>query len=205
MLEQKNTGRYVYVLGSEGDIRETVSEGTEGAVKRAYESSDGKKGEKYELVYKSIEGTISNVEFFEGDFGTNLQITLTFTDGESVVFSLGTNTPYGEDMLKKLPAIDFNQPVKLTPYNFTDDKGKNRRGVSVLQGGEKVLNFFSDGEKAINGMPEPKGDVSKYNADKWKLYFGEVRVFLVDYVTEHIVPQFTSAESTSVVEDSEEF
>lgn len=202
-LETKNTNRYIYILGSEGDLRETVPEGTEGAIKRAYESSDGKKGEKYELVYKSIEGVITKVDFFDSDYGTNLQITFEFNDGENVTLSMNTNTPYSEDMMKKLPNVDFNAPLKLSPYNFTDDKGKNRRGVSIVQNDEKVKNFFSDGEKAINGMPEPKGDVSKYNADKWKLYFGEVRVFLVDYINDNIVPQFASEASQEKTTDEE--
>lgn len=190
-LTDKASKRYVYVLGSEGDLRESVPEGTEGAVKRDYETSDKKTGTKWEKIYKSIGGKIIDVSFFNGDYGTQLQITFDLlNDQEPVTLSLGTNQPYGEDVMKKLRNVNLNEAVVMTPYNFTDDGGKNRRGVTITQGDEKIKSFYSDGTKSINGMPEPKGKTDEYTKEKWSLYFATVRDFLVEEMKEHVLPQF---------------
>jgi len=203
-LEQKDTKRIINVLGSAGDFRETVPEGTEGAKKREYETSDGKKGSKYELAYKSIGGKITNVEFFEGDYGKNLLITFDFEDDtDAVTVSFGCNTPFGEDVLKKLPNINFNEWVVMTPFNFDDDKGKNRKGVSIKQGDEKVTNAYYDGEKNLLDYPEPENP-DEMDSDDWKMYFTAARKHTIKYAEENILPQFGGA-TTVATEDEEDF
>lgn len=208
-LETKETRKIINVLGSEGDFRLTVPEGTEGAVRREYESSDGKTGVKHELIYKSIGGKIVDVSFYEGDYGRNLQVTFDFEEGdEPVTVSLGTNTPYGEDVMKKLPNIDLNEWVVFTPYAFEDDRGKDRKGITISQGDEKIQSFFTevseeDGKrvyKNINGLPEPTGEEA--DSDDWKIYFTQVRKFLVKYTEDNILPQFGK---TAKPESGEEF
>ena len=68
-------GTFFNVL-SDGKFHTTVPEGTEGAVKREYETSDGKKGVKNELVADSISGVISNISVWDGDYGKSIQITI---------------------------------------------------------------------------------------------------------------------------------
>lgn len=211
-LEQKENTSYLSVLASAGDFRMTVPQGTEGAKRRDYETSDGKTGSKWELAYKSIGGYITKIDFFDGDYGKNLLLTFDFKDGtETVTVSLGTNTPFGEDMLKKLPNIDFSKEVKLTPYAFTDDKGKDRKGISVVQADcnwndDKVPGAFYDPEKKENllGFPEPEGDTTAFDTDDWKIYFTQCRKFLVKYAEEHIdewIPKKT--EEPTATEDEE--
>jgi len=188
-LEQKDNHTYINVLASTGDFRMVVDENTEGAKLRKYETSDGKKGEKWELAYKSIGGIIKNIEFFDGDYGRNLFLTFDFQNGEEdVVVSLGTNTPFGEDVLKKFPNIDFSEEVKLSPYSFEDENGKLRRGISIVQDGEKILGAFYDPEKKKNllGFPEPEGDTSEYDKEDWIMYFTIARKFLVKYAEKNI-------------------
>lgn len=194
-LETKNAGRFISVLGSAGDFRETVDQGTEGAKKRTYETSDGKTGEKWELSYKSIGGTITNMEIYEGDYGKNLILTIDAGDDGEVGVSLSTNTPYGESMLKVLPNIDFNKEVTITPYNFTTDEGKNLRGVSVKQDDEKVQNAFYDYEKkeSLLDYPEPEGDTSTWDSEDWKIFFTQCRKHTLKYAEENILPQFGGA------------
>lgn len=214
MLEQKETKKFVSVLGSTGDFRMTVDEGTPGATKRQYETSDGKKGEKWELAFSKIGGKIVDVEFFDGNFGKNLIITFDFENGEEpVAVSLGTNTPYAEDVMKKIPNLDLNEWVVMSPYSFTADNGKPMKGMTIMQGDTKVQNFFVEVKedkngkrtyKNLHGLPEPTGDESDSN--DWKLYFLQVNKFLVKYTEDNIVPQFANTESVSTPgEDSEEF
>lgn len=181
------------ILSSDGTLRLVVPEGTEGAVHREYETSDGKKGEKWELVFKSVAGKITNIDEFEGDYGTSLLVTLTYDGGEDIV-AFGVGTPFGEDFLKKLPAINLDEFVTVQPYSFTDDKGKLRKGMSLKQGDEKIQDFFSkkEGDQYVklHGFPEA-GDPANYrNADDWKLYFMQCRKFLMEYARKNILPQF---------------
>lgn len=189
-LTQKDDKQYLYVLGSTGDFRMKVSENTPGAEKREYETSDGTKGAKYELAFSSLEGYISGLEFFDGDYGKNLIVHFEFgKDAESLSLSLGAASSFGEDFMKKLPNIDYTKTVTLTPYSFEDENGKPRKGVTVTQDGEKIMGAFYDPEKkkSANGYPEPEGDTKDYDKDDWKIFFTKARKFLVSY-TEKNVP-----------------
>lgn len=204
MLKLNKVDNYVSILGSDATFRKVVPEGTPGSVVREYETSDGKKGTKTELVFNELSGKITNIEMHEGNFGNNLQVTFSDTDGD-VTLSIGTNTSFGEDFMKKLPALNLDVEIVAKPYNFTDDRGKTMKGITLLQNETKVENFFWDKEKkeGINGLPKPKGDTSKFTKDKWKIYFTEVKIFLEEYVTEKFVKAVKKADTTAnaVMED----
>lgn len=179
--------KFISIL-SDGKFHLTVPEGTEGAVKREYETSDGTKGVKHELVYTEVSGLIADIKFYEGDYGKLLQITID-DDGDVVVVSVNTSQNFGEDLLKKLPAIDRTVSVVLSPYSFTDEKGKQRKGVTVKQNDVKVENFYYDKTKKenINGYPNPDfGKKKKISNDDWKAYFLQARIFLIDDVSQRL-------------------
>lgn len=201
-----NTTPIMNILGSDGTLRLTVPEGTEGAVYREYETSDGKKGSKWELIFKSLCGKITNMQMFEGDYGKNLLVTLAYTGGEDTI-SFNTTTPFGEDFMKKLPNINLDEFVTIAPYNFTDDNGKVRKGVTVTQGDVKLSNYFYNPEekKNLHGYPEPDGDTGRYDKDDWKIYFTQCRKFLVKNVEEKFLPAYAHMiTSTSVDYPTEE-
>lgn len=192
-----NTTPIMNILGSDGTLRLTVDAGTEGAKLREYETSDGKKGSKWELVFKSLSGKITNLQMYEGDYGKNLLVTLSYNGGEDTI-SFNTATPFGEDFMKKLPNINLDEYVTIAPYSFVDDNGKTRKGVTVTQGDTKLTNYFYDPEKKKNlhKYPEPTGDVSKYDKDDWKIYFTQCRKFLVANVEEKFLPAFAHMKPT---------
>jgi len=187
LLTPKENRNFLKVLASDGSLRLEVDESTEDAVRRDYETSDGKKGTKYELVYKKVEGTIKGLDIFEGDFGKNLLITLGRGE-EQLTLSLGVATPFGEDFMKKLPNIDLTKEVSIQPFNFTNDEEKIVKGLSIKQNDEKIKSYYFDPEKkrVLHKMPEPEGDTSKFDKDDWKAYFLKVRKFLVGEVEKFI-------------------
>lgn len=195
-----NTTPIMNILGSDGTLRLTVDEGTEGAKLREYETSDGKKGSKWELTFKSLSGKITNLQTYEGDYGKNLLVTLAYNGGEDTI-SFNTATPFGEDFMKKLPNINLDEYVTIAPYSFTDDNGKVRKGVTVMQGDVKLTNYFYDPEKKKNlhKYPEPEGDVSKFDKDDWKIYFTKCRKFLVKNTEDTFLPTFAHMNETPVV------
>ena len=187
-LQEKDTKTYLTILGSSGDFRMKVDQSTQGAQLRTYETSDGQRGEKYELVYKSVSGFIQAIDIFDGDYGKNLIVDIAFSKEKGVALSIGVATPFGEDLMKKLPNIDFSKSVTLAPYSFEDEKGKQRRGITVTQDGEKKFNAFYDPEKKENlfGFPEVEED-KDYDKEDWKMYFMQCRKFLVKYTEDNIL------------------
>jgi len=206
-MHKRETTPFLQILGSTGDFRMTVDKETPGAKLREYETSDGKKGSKYELSYDMVDGMIKKVGFHDGDFGKNLLITMDFEDDtEGVTIAIGASTPFGEDFMKKMPNIDFSKRIEITPYSI-EDGDKTRKGVSLKQDGEKIKNFFYDGEKDVNGYPVAEDDTSKYDTDDWKIHFTKCRKFLVKYLEENIIPKFahvqTDAEAAAAKADAE--
>jgi hypothetical protein len=196
MLTAQENKTYATIL-SDGKIHITVPEGTEGSVVRTYETSDGTKGSKTEMVYTNIVGKITGINFKEGNYGMQLQLTISDGTDKPVVLSLGTSSNFGEDAMKKLININLDKKVKIAPFAFKDEKGKSKKGLTIWQMNdetkkvEKVQNYFYDPKNKCNtnGYPEPKpkkGKTTKdFTTDQWKLYFGECREFLIEKITEH--------------------
>lgn len=204
MLTKDTQGRFVTIL-ADGKMHETVPQGTEGAVLREYETSSGQKGEKWELVYTKLDNAkITNVYFKEGDYGEQVYITFEDEDGQMVTLAQGVASNFGEDILKRLPKINFSEKVSISPYSF-EDNGKQVRGVSFYQHGAKVHNFFWDPTNSVPLHGFPKMEEVSPSKDDWKIHFINVRKFLVKYAKENIVPKFagvstgmTATESNSV-------
>ncbi len=191
MLTPDKTGRYISIK-ADGKFHEVVSKDTEGAVLREYELKDGTKGEKWELLYQSVDNvSITKIAFEDSDYGENIQLTL--SDGENeVIWSENTGTNFGTDLMKKLPNVNFAEKVTIKPYAFkAEDTGKDKRGVNIFQG-EKLYSFFYDltTREETNGFPVPQKKREDMKTADWKIYFLNVQVFLTDYTKENIVVKF---------------
>lgn len=187
--------KFIVVL-ADGKFHQTVPEGTEGAVVRTYEDSEGVEQSKTELVFDGIKGVITSISFDDGQFGKSLQLEI---DNEGII-SIVTASNFGEDLMKKLPNIKLDEPVKLVPYSFIP-KGetKSKKGVTVYQNDVKVDSFYWDkeAEKSVNSIPEVEGDASKFDSDDWKMHFMVVRKFLikeVEKLPKYVVKEVTAKE-----------
>lgn len=193
--------RYYTII--DGSLRVQVDQNDPSAVRRDWKSADGKSsGTKWERIVNSIIGYIEDIQFYEGEYGTDINIALDKgDDGYVPVVQLKLASREGEDFLKKLPNINLLKEVKFRPFNFTDPSDGNEvRGMSVTQedaNGEfkkKITSFFQDADrKPINGYPVPEGDPENYSKDKWKIYFLQARVFLKDYTTENMCAKVAQA------------
>jgi hypothetical protein len=198
---------------NEGKFKKKVSEETEGAIARKWETPDGKSGIKYELHYNALFGKIEGIKIVDGDYGKQILVNLDKDeDGEDPIIALAVNSKYGVDFLKKLPAIDLSKEVRLMPFNFDNDEGKEVTGLRVDHKDEdgkfkvKVNNFFSDGTKSINGYPDPEPNAKEtYSKEDWKNYFGYVvPKFLVTYATENVLPKFHGETKSTMPDYPEE-
>lgn len=197
---QKQEGLFYSII--DGTFRRRVPEGTQGATRREYETKDGTKGVKYEMVIDSLEGYVHGMTLNEGDFGRTLNIKLDPNEkGINPNLQFNVETAYGEDVLKKLPNVDFTKPVRFRPFAFTDQNtGREIRGVELKQGEEKLSNFFWDSEnkKALNGLPEINVDPVTMTKDDWKIHFMTVRKFLIGYFIDTTLSKFESTPVTKV-------
>jgi hypothetical protein len=172
-----------YSVLADGKFHTTVAEGTTGATKREYETSDGKKGSKWELVAQAITGKITNLAIYDGDYGKQIQISL----GTETTISLNANGNFAQDVMKKLPNIDLEKEVKFAPYSFIDEKsGKPKKGITIYQDGKKIESNYSvkkeDKWVEANGFPKVPAKAKDWDTDDWKVYFIGVTKFLLEEV-----------------------
>jgi len=189
-LNTRNSKVYANILSKDGTIRVRANESEFGGdptiVKREYELRDGTTGVKYERVYNDLDGIIAGVGFFTGDYGKQLHIIISDKNGDEIILSINLQTNYAEDLMKKLPNIDLSKNVLLNPYSF-EVEGKIRKGISVVQDGEKVKSFFHDAKgKPLNDFPKPEGKTKEYDSEDWKMYFMKTKKFLQKYIEDNI-------------------
>jgi hypothetical protein len=184
-LREREPKTYANII-SDGTIRVQVSESDPKAVRRDYELKDGTKGTKFERVYHELSGIIEAIQFYEGDYGKTIHLVV--KDGEEeIILSVGMQTNYADDLMKKLPNINFTKEVTLKPYSFTDDKKKLRKGISIIQDGEKIKSFFNDAEnKPLHGIPVPEKKNEEMDSDDWKMHFIKVKKFLQNFIEENV-------------------
>ncbi len=190
--------KFVSIL-ADGKFHLEADKGAEGAVLREYETSDKKVGSKWEFLFDTLEGTVTSLSFREGAFANQLYLGI-----DDVVVCMGVASNYGEDVMKKIPNINFDKPITLQPYAFEDDKAKTRKGVTMTQDGKKLANYFYDAttKKNVNGYPEPAGDTKTYSKDQWKMYFMTARMFLVDYITKHHLKELPKSEADTLYDNN---
>lgn len=196
LKEKTNSGNYLSVIG--GTLRKTVPEGTQGAIRREYETSDNKKGVKYELVYASLSGKLTSVRFHESDYGK--QISIGIKDDQLYVVQLPLKSRYGIDLMKKLPNVDLSKQVELSPFDFEDENGKSIKGISIKQDNEKVKNHFyneTTKKQDLYDFPQPENGGQDYDSDDWQAYFNGVAKFLQNFVTANVVAKLEGIELKS--------
>jgi len=178
-----SSATFLSIIG--GKIKQQAEEETPGAEKRKWETKDGKSGIKYEITHDFIEGNIVGLSYHDGDYGTSLAVKI--QDGaDTYNLQISTKSRYYDDFAKKVKALDLNKPVKLSPYDFEDKEKKDKKGnpkkisgISVYQEGEKIVNYYYDGKKNINGMPKVNEKEKEELADAyWTVYFAKVGAFL---------------------------
>lgn len=198
---------YLTIIG--GNLKQKVSEDTEGAKRRVYETKDGGEGEKWELTHRNVRGKLASFDFDKKDFGVvMLEIVIIDEDGKKIQISTPDNSRYANDFMEKLPNIDLEQEIVLNTYDF-EVNGKRKTGVSIVQGtnadGEpnkiSTAYFDFDKRKPLRGLPQPTGDTDEYDTDDWKMYYLQKKKFLIK-ATKKIFSDFVKNQLTSSEEVS---
>lgn len=186
---KEEKGKY-YSIHSDGTLRLPVDKSHPEAVTRQYKDKDGNVKEKTELVFQAFKGTIKNMSFYDGQYGTSLNVFLVDDEGEGGTISFHIDDNFGSDFMKRLPNVNLDEEVVIRPYSFPSDKNpeKQVRGVYITQGDNKPAdNYFWDKEakQPLHGFPGLED--KSYNSDDWKLYFMQVKKFLREFIEQNIV------------------
>lgn len=208
---EKDQKRFLTIL-ADGKFHEKVEEDTEGAKLRIIEGKDGEEDrEVYELTYPGITAMITKIQFFEGDYGTNILIDMEDEDDNQFCVSLACASNYGERFMEVLPNLDLNEEVELVPYAFKPKGATEKvRGLTIKQDDEKLESAFAvkDGDEwevLIKGfpMPDPK---KKYNSEKWKTFFAQRREWVMDYLldAEMVLPHDAEESESDGADEAEE-
>jgi hypothetical protein len=210
LLQQEESRRLLYVL-SDGKLREQVDEHTEGAKLRVVKDDAGNvKAEKWELTYPGIKGFITQVTTYDGDYGTNVNVSIKDSNDEEFILSLKANSKYGEDFLHKLPNIDMTKEITIKPYDFESD-GRRNTGVSLTQGETKIGNAFNfknaSGEwESVEGYPQPDAKTKEKGGEKWTIFFAMRRDWLIEHLTEKgLITESASVSDTKANDEDESF
>lgn len=140
--EMKKQYTYVYIIG--GRLRSKTTEDDPKAIKR-----ENKTGTiVYEKEYRSISGKITGLHIRENDYGQNINVVI----NDEGILSISLRTPFAKSFLLKMGEINYEEKIKLSPYDFEakDEKTnemKRKRGVTIFQNEEKIKNNY-------DGVPE---------------------------------------------------
>ena len=177
MPGKKFESNKIYLSIIQGTLRQQVDENHEGAIKREYEK-DGVKKTKWELHFKSWFGYIVDLVVKETDYGEILNIVF-----EDAILTVNVESKYFQDVVRKLVGANMHKEFTFSPFDW-EENGKRRTGVSIEQDGEKIKSYFyNDVDKTYcNGWPKPTGDTTKFKTDDWKIFYIQVKKFLLTQV-----------------------
>lgn len=182
--------------------REKVTSETPKAVMRKTQSGQ----ESWAIEYDFIEGTIQNIFYREDkEYGNSFEVVIRDA-ADLFQLSFSENSRFWTDFARKLPNIDFNIPIKITAYDFTDSERKRRIGISVEQDGIKIQSFYHEQKDdkiiAINGFPS--GDDINFNDnDELKVFYIQVKKFLREEFNKRIAHNFESKNETQPTSERE--
>lgn len=115
------------------------------------------------VFYDSIEGVITAQEKFENDNGTNLNLTILDTDGDTSLLQMKFYSKYTENLLNRLLNTDTSKQFVFMPYqipNTAEIEGSNKtfytQGVSLKSVGQKIEGKYTkDNNYTVDGKSLP--------------------------------------------------
>ena len=171
----------------EGTLRQKVDEKTKWAQAREYKTKDkmGKEitATKYELVFFEWSGKIIGINIKDTDYGQVCEVE--FTDA---IITVPTDSRYFQDFAQKVMGANLGQTISFHPYDMEGDDGKQRKGVSMEQNGKKLKSYYYDPQTKApcHGIPQPTGNTKTYKKDDWKIYFLQLKNFLINELEQNL-------------------
>lgn len=110
----------------------------------------------FTVFYDSLTGTIQSHEKFENDNGTNLNLTILDSDGDTSILQIKFYSKYAENLLNRLLNTNSSNELTFFPYAIPTEAeidGKNRKfynqGISLKVNGVKVEPKYKADDKEL--------------------------------------------------------
>jgi hypothetical protein len=179
----QDSGSKNYLTITDGKIIQRVSEGTQGAVKRATKTGKIVWELKHGGYTGYLVGISTKVTVFEGI--PKKDWILDFQDpdnGENYQLQVMFDSRYGTTMINALcnPKVDFSRPITVNPWYKVVD-GKKRSAIYIKQGEENIDWYFTKDDS--KGMPQMV-KVRYKGEDVWDNT--DMMQFLENYVNQYV-------------------
>lgn len=170
---------FIFLTVFNGKMACRVSEETEGAVMR--KNKNGKI--VHELLYDSLIGNLTGIEFKTGDYGK--EIHLIISDGlDEYKLQMPFSSGVAKSFIMRLPNCDLTMPVE---FCTGWDKVKERGFSYIRQNGTTIKSAYTKDEP--NGMPQMVV-IKVKGKDTWD--DSDQLEFLERMLAKFIMPQFTN-------------
>ena len=191
-----NNNSAIYLSIADGKIVRRFKEPTSKTKERTITKGPNAGKVVYEEHYDFVEGTITDIQTKESDYGKTWNISM--RDGsENFTLQMDYSGGYASAFLKALPNIDVNAKVKISPkMSIVDDKKKVT--VFLNQNGQAAKHAYTKDNP--NGLPQMvqkkvKGVLTWDDSDMME--------FLENMVKEEILPKLNNpaAQPASIHEE----
>lgn len=131
----------------EGKLTIRVPEGTPNALTRV--NKIGKT--VHEVKHDSFTGKIASITTSDSPYGKNWEIDFKANDESIWTLQLGYSSSFAKALLKKLPNINLQEEMTVSPFSGEID-GKKISTITVYQNGVKIEPFYN--KENPNGLPQ---------------------------------------------------
>lgn len=150
---KRQQGNITYFRVAGGKLVRPAKADTPGAV--AVQTPQGEV--VHQLHDDFVEGSIAGFEDKTSEFNgkTTRSLVVIMQDGDEVYrIEVSRGKQYWSDFLMRLPNLDFDKRVAISPYDITDkDTGRRQQGMSMKQDGRKIARAFS--KENPGKLPQP--------------------------------------------------
>ena len=155
----------------------------------------------YSVFYDSLTGVIQAQEKHENDNGTNLNLTILDSDGDTSILQVKFYSKYTENLLNRLLNVDTTKEFNFMPYaiaNTAEINGKNvkfyTQGVSVKTDGNKVEPKYKNDDPTLPPTEQIKVQGKETTSRDKRL----------DFLYEEFVKHFTPSTATPAPQQKSE-
>lgn len=116
-------------------------------------------GPRYEIQSDYIAAHITGARLKDppegkSDWGKQVELSL-IAGGQKAILNIKFDSSYGRGFMFPLPNVDLSLPVEIEPYAYTSKDGKDKRGLSIIQDGQKIDWAYGTKDNP-DGMPPLK-------------------------------------------------
>ncbi|MCX6822084.1 MAG: hypothetical protein NTW30_04890 [Candidatus Aenigmarchaeota archaeon] len=179
-----------------GKLVKKVESGTPGAKERVNKLGNT----VYEVAFDAWRGIVKGWSIVDSDYGKTLHVNF-----DDVTLSLGGKSQ--SEFIKRFAGAVKDQEITVKPYDFVTDDGKRKSGLTMVQNGEKLKDFFSDYDAEThtftykNFYPVPPTSWDKMTEAQKKIYYITTEEFLQTFVANNPINNIGSDTNDNDIDD----